>query len=162
MISFEKNLGMNGAQFDTSSASPLSNGSNATHASLLQPISMQNLLAMACMGQSPLSPTASSQTISSAQLGPTTTTPLCKFFHSKMFSTQAPDLSRIRLNMFHLFRVSTRICCCYDATICQWAICSITYKCQCLKCDCINCGWKANRRYFVLKKSIKEWNSWFT
>lgn len=143
---------MNGAQFDTSSASPLSAGSNATHASLLQPISMQNLLAMACMGQSPLSPTASSQTISSAQLGPTTTTPLCKSYHSKIFSAQALDLSRIWLNMFHLFnlfRVSTRICCCYDATICQRAICSITYKCQCFKCDCINCGWKANRRYYL-------------
>lgn len=70
---------MNGAQLDTSTT-PISAGSAATHANLLQPISMQNLLAMACMGQSPLSPTASSQTLSSAQLG-TTTTPLCKHYH---------------------------------------------------------------------------------
>lgn len=67
--------GMNGAQLDTSSNS-MPTGSAATHASLLQPISMQNLLAMACMGQSPLSPSASSQPISTAQLG-TASTPLC-------------------------------------------------------------------------------------
>lgn len=71
---------MNGAHhLDTTTNSPMSTGSNATHASLLQPISMQNLLAMACMGQSSLSPTASSQTISGAQMGQTTTTPLCMF-----------------------------------------------------------------------------------
>lgn len=71
---------MNGAHhLDTTTTSPMSTGSTATHASLLQPISMQNLLAMACMGQSSLSPNASSQTISGAQMGTTTTTPLCKF-----------------------------------------------------------------------------------
>lgn len=69
--------GINGAQLDTST-SPLTAGTTAaTHAGLLQPLSMQNLLAMACIGQSPLSPTASSQSLSGAQLG-TTTTPLCK------------------------------------------------------------------------------------
>ncbi|XP_055303466.1 CUGBP Elav-like family member 2 isoform X2 [Sitodiplosis mosellana] len=65
--------GINSAQLDASNNSAMSTGSTATHASLLQPFSMQNLLAMACMGQSPLSPNASSQSLSSAQLGPTTT-----------------------------------------------------------------------------------------
>lgn len=80
--------GINGAQLDTTASSPMSTGSTATHASLLQPFSMQNLLAMACMGQSPLNPTASSQSLSSAQLG-TTTTPLCKwstyFYFARIF-----------------------------------------------------------------------------
>ncbi|XP_031627649.1 CUGBP Elav-like family member 1 isoform X2 [Contarinia nasturtii] len=66
--------GLNGAQLDTSN-NPLTGSTAATHAGLLQPLSMQNLLAMACIGQSQLSPTASSQSLSGAQLG-TTTTPL--------------------------------------------------------------------------------------
>ena len=71
--------GMNGAQLDTQQNS-MSTGSTATHPSLLQPISMQNILAMACLGQSPLSPTASSQSLSAAQLG-TASTPLCMYSH---------------------------------------------------------------------------------
>lgn len=66
---------MNGAQLETSSSQISAGSTAAHHANLLQPISMQNLLAMACMGQSALSPTASSQSISGAQLG--TSTPLC-------------------------------------------------------------------------------------
>lgn len=69
--------GMNGTASDTST-SPMSNGASTTHSSLLQPISMQNLLAMACMGQSPLNPTASSQTISTTPLSSTTS--LCTYF----------------------------------------------------------------------------------
>lgn len=69
--------GMNGASSDTST-SPMSNGASTTHSSLLQPISMQNLLAMACMGQSPLNPNASSQTISTTPLSSTTS--LCTYF----------------------------------------------------------------------------------
>lgn len=72
---------MNGAQLDATSGS-MSTGSNATHPSLLQPISMQNILAMACLGQSPLSPTASSQSLSTAQLG-TNSTPLCMFLNNQ-------------------------------------------------------------------------------
>lgn len=66
--------GMNGGQLD-STPNSFSGGSAAAHPSLLQPITMQNLLAMACLGQSPLSPTPSSQSLS-AQLG-TASTPLC-------------------------------------------------------------------------------------
>lgn len=69
--------GLNGAQLD-SSPNSMSTGSTATHPSLLQPISMQNILAMACLGQSPLSPNASSQSLSAAQLG-SASTPLCTF-----------------------------------------------------------------------------------
>lgn len=67
--------GLNGAGSEAST-SPMANGTSATHSNLLQPISMQNLLAMACMGQSSLNPTASSQTISTAPLS--TTPSLCK------------------------------------------------------------------------------------
>lgn len=66
--------GINGAQSDTT-ANSISTGSQA--AGLLQPMSMQSLLAMACMGQTSLNPTASSQTISNAQLGAAAATPLC-------------------------------------------------------------------------------------
>lgn len=66
---------MNGASSDTST-SPISNGTSGSHSNLLQPISMQNLLAMACMGQTHLNPAASSQTISSTQLSSTPS--LCK------------------------------------------------------------------------------------
>lgn len=72
--------GMNGAQLDATQNS-ISAGSTATHPSLLHPISMQNILAMACLGQSPLSPTASSQSLSTAaQLG-TASTPLCMYIN---------------------------------------------------------------------------------
>lgn len=69
--------GMNGAQLDTT-PNTISTGSTATHPSLLQPISMQNILAMACLGQSPLSPTASSQSFSNAAHIGSASTPLCK------------------------------------------------------------------------------------
>lgn len=66
------NLGINAAQSD-SAANQMSTG--ATHSSLLQPLSMQNLLAMACIGQS-LNPTVSSQTLPTAQLNGASS--LCK------------------------------------------------------------------------------------
>lgn len=81
----------------------MSTGSSATHASLLQPFSMQNLIAMACMGQSPLSPTASSQTLSSAQLG-TAATPLCmlSFFLIQYFF----PIVKFKNLFYHLFKQS--------------------------------------------------------
>lgn len=64
--------GINGAQSDTT-ANSMSAGGQTAHSGLLQPMSMQSLLAMACMGQTSLNPTASSQTIPTAQLGPAAT-----------------------------------------------------------------------------------------
>lgn len=130
-------LGLNSAQLDTSTNS-ISAGSTASHANLLQPLSMQNLIAMACMGQSPISPNASSQSLSSAQLG-TTTTPLCKFL----------QLIEVKFQLFIYdffigFRVSTRLCCKCIASIYQWLICSNYYNGQCFKYDCISSCWKAN------------------
>lgn len=66
---------MNCAQSDSSSNAV---AAAVAHAGLLQPISMQNLLAMAGLGQSTLSPTSSNQSINAAQLN-TAATPLCKF-----------------------------------------------------------------------------------
>lgn len=86
--------GLNGAQLDSTQNS-LSAGTTATHPSLLQPISMQNILAMACLGQSPLSPTASSQSLSAAQLG-TASTPLCMHF---VFDRNATSLHWISVLM---------------------------------------------------------------
>lgn len=94
MLSMHWNLtGLNGGQLDATSGS-MSTGSNATHPSLLQPISMQNILAMACLGQSPLSPTASSQSLSSAQLG-TSSTPLCMSLQSQDYNENVHQFYRL-------------------------------------------------------------------
>lgn len=71
--------GMNGAQSDATSNSLSGGSASGAHTNMLHPMSMQSLLAMACMGQTTL-PTASSQTIPTAQLGASAAaTPLCKF-----------------------------------------------------------------------------------
>lgn len=67
---------MNGPSNDPSNA--VTAAAVAAHGGLLQPMSMQNLLAMASMGQSAALATPTNQSISAASLN-NVATPLCKY-----------------------------------------------------------------------------------
>lgn len=137
---------MNGAQLD-STPNSMSTGSTGTHPSLLQPISMQNILAMACLGQSPLSPTASSQSLSAAaQLG-SASTPLCTYTNGHSQYKPFKQSNYTECHFLLHFRVNARLQCGRIATICQRIVCTDTDNSQHFKYDCITCCWQTNRRY---------------
>lgn len=68
-------LGMNGGQNDPSNAVAAA----VAHGGLLQPMSMQSLLAMASMGQQATMAAPSNQSISAASMN-NVAAPLCKYY----------------------------------------------------------------------------------